>query len=244
MFPGLCSYSGTEKGYFGSPVKAGQYVAIKVSDNGCGIPSENLYRIFDPFFTTRYSQRGLGLSSVIGMLRRHRGAVMVTSSVGCGTDFTVFLSVDLFEASSVSPQGVVSADNCYGRCALIIDDDAHIREILADNIKMLGYEVYAAENANDGLEMFKTLQRKLSLVLADLFMPEMNGLELIGVIRWMNPEIPVVVCTGATSEDKILQLEKLGVSAVLEKPFSIKELETHLTRIQLKFNNRCLNAGL
>ena len=244
VFPGLCSYSGTEKGYFGPPVKAGQYVAIKVSDNGCGIPSENLYRIFDPFFTTRYAQRGLGLSSVIGMLRRHRGAVMVTSSVGCGTDFTVFLPVDLFEASSVGPQDVVSADNCYGRCALIIDDDAHVREILADNIKMLGYEVYAAENGNDGLEMFKTLQRKLSLVLADLFIPEMNGLELIGVIRWMNPEIPVVVCTGATSEDKILQLEKLGVSAVLEKPFSIKELETHLTRIQLKFNNRCLNAGL
>ena len=244
VFPGLCSYSGAEQGYFGPPVKAGQYITVKISDNGCGIPAENLYRIFDPFFTTRYSQRGLGLSSVIGMLRRHRGAVMVTSQPENGTDFAVFLPVDSFESHVEDALARPVDNNCYGRCALVIDDDEYVREVLADNIKMLGYEVHVAENGSDGLEMFKTLQRKLSLVMTDLLMPGMNGLELIGVIRWMNPEIPVIVCTGIGNDDKILQLEKLGVSAILEKPFSIKDLETHLTRIQLRFNNRTLNAGL
>lgn len=238
VFPGLCNYSGTENGFFGPPVKAGAYLAIKISDNGSGIAPENLDRIFDPFFSTRFAGRGLGLSSVIGMLRSHHGAVMVTSHPGQGTDFAIFLPVD--SPSSVNdPNHEPRAEEPPpGGYALVIDDDENVRQILADNIRMMGFEVFLAENGKEGLEIFKTQQSKLTLVLTDLVMPGMNGLELIKEIRWMNPEIPVVVCTGINSDENSPELEKLGVSAVLEKPFSYKELEKHFTRIQLKARNR------
>lgn len=237
-FPGLCNYYGSEPGYFGPPVKSGSYLAIKVSDNGTGIEPENLNRIFDPFYSTRYAGRGLGLSSVIGMLRSHRGAVMVTSHPGQGTDFAIFLPVDstanLGEGASIRHV----EESFPAGCALVIDDDENVREILADNIRMLGYEVFVAENGKEGIEVFKSQQRKLNIVLTDLVMPGMNGIEVIKEIRWMNPEIPVIVCTGIGSDEKGPELEKLGVSAVLEKPFSFKDLEKHFTRIQLKARNR------
>jgi PAS domain S-box-containing protein len=237
-FPGLCNYYGSEPGYFGPPVKPGSYLVIKVSDNGTGIEPENLNRIFDPFYSTRYAGRGLGLSSVIGMLRSHRGAVMVTSTPGHGTDFAIFLPVDA-SASMGEGNTVRHAEESYpAGCALVIDDDENVREILADNIRMLGYEVFVAENGKEGIEVFKSQQRRLNIVLTDLVMPGMNGIEVIKEIRWMNPEIPVIVCTGIGSDEKGPELEKLGVSAVLEKPFSYKDLEKHFTRIQLKARNR------
>lgn len=238
VFPGLCSYYGSEAGYFGPPVKAGNYLAIKISDNGTGIAPENLERIFDPFFSTRYAGRGLGLSAVIGMLRSHRGAVMVTSQPGLGTDFAIFLSVDSAMPVNDTGAGRPSEETVPGGYALVIDDDENVREILADNIRMLGYEVFLAESGKEGIEVFKSQQRKLDIVLTDLVMPGMNGLEVIKEIRWMNPEIPVIVCTGIGSDEKAAELEKLGVSAVLEKPFSYKDLEKHFTRIRIKTRNR------
>ena len=236
VFPGLCNYYGNENGYFGPPVKAGAYLAIKISDNGSGIPPENLERIFDPFFSTRFAGRGLGLSAVIGMLRSHHGAVMVTSQPGHGTDFAIFLPVD--SPSSVYEPTHDRRVEAPGGYALVIDDDENVRAVLADNIRLLGFEVFLAENGKEGLAIFKTQQSKLTIVLTDLVMPGMNGLELIKEIRWMNPEIPVIVCTGISSDENSPELEKLGVSAVLEKPFSYKELEKHFTRIQLKARNR------
>lgn len=238
-FPGLATYYGNEPGYFGPPIKSGSYIAVKITDNGSGIDPENLNRIFDPFFTTRYAGRGLGLSAVIGMLRSHRGAVMVTSQPGQGTDFAVLLPIDSAGSFVDAVQNRPAAEeNCSSGCALVIDDDENVREILADNIRMMGYEVILAENGKDGLNLFKNLQRKLTIVLTDLLMPGMSGLDLIKEIRWMNPEIPVIVCTGIGNDEKRPELEKLGVSAILEKPFSSRDLEKHLTRIQLKARNR------
>jgi len=237
-FPGLATYYGNEPGYFGPPIKSGSYIAIKITDNGSGIDPENLNRIFDPFFTTRYAGRGLGLSAVIGMLRSHRGAVMVTSQLGHGTDFAILLPVDSAGSFVDAAQSRPVEENFPSGCALVIDDDENVREILADNIRMMGYEVILAENGKDGLNLFKNLQRKLTIVLTDLLMPGMSGLDLIKEIRWMNPEIPVIVCTGIGNDEKRPELEKLGVSAILEKPFSSRDLEKHLTRIQLKARNR------
>lgn len=237
-FPGLCSYYGNEPGYFGPPIKAGSYMVLKIRDNGSGIEQEHLNRIFDPFFTTRFAGRGLGLSAVLGMLRSHRGAVYVTSTPGQGTEFAVFLPFDSGNLVCENNPEKQQEEKFPAGVALIIDDDLNVREILADNLKSLGYETFLASDGREGLSLFKSLHQKLSVVITDLVMPGLSGSEVIKEMRWLNPGIPLMVCTGLLIDEKRSELENLGVAAILEKPFTIRELEKHFMRIQLKFRGR------
>jgi len=231
------SFSGHESGYFGPPVTAGSHICIKVADNGCGIESSHLSRIFDPFFTTKYSGRGLGLSSVLGMLKSHRGSALVESSPGAGTRFSLFLPYDMPTADE-QPAAEAVAEPSPGRfnagTALIVDDEESVRDILSELLHELGYQTVLAENGIRGLELFKSINESLAVAIVDLTMPEMSGTELVREIRWLNPEIPVILCTGMLFDDKKRELERLGVGTFLEKPFTKGDLEKAFVKIRLK----------
>lgn len=231
------SFTGHEPGYFGPPVNAGGYICIQVLDNGCGIDSSHLLRIFDPFFTTKYSGRGLGLSSVLGMLKSHRGSALVESNNGEGTKFSLFLPYDATEVAE--PATVEVADGpsparFNAGTALIVDDEESVRDILSELLRELGYKTVLAENGARGLELFKSMNESLAVAIVDLTMPEMSGTELVREIRWLNPEIPVILCTGMLFDDKKRELERLGVGAFLEKPFTKSDLEKVFVKIKLK----------
>ncbi len=236
--PGEISYNGYETGYFGPPIPAGSYLKIQISDNGCGVDPSQLPRIFDPFFTTKYTGRGLGLSSVLGMLKGHRGSALVESDCGSGTTISLFLPYDALdnnqepvvdENSSVPFVASFNAGN-----ALVVDDEESVRDILSELLKELGYKAILAENGARGLEMFKSMNESLVVAIVDLTMPEMSGTDLIREIRWLNPEIPVILCTGMLFADKKRELEKLGVAAFLEKPFTKSDLEKTFVKMRLK----------
>lgn len=231
VFRGLERYCGSEVGYFGPPMNAGNYLAIKVTDDGSGIPAESLSKIFEPFYSTRYSNRGLGLASVLGTVRSHRGAILVHSVVGKGSEFTLMLPCQTdgvreeefltHQADEVFPAGSV----------LIVDDDVGVSEVLGDQLQTLGYEIFKAFDGVQGIELFKRLNRRLDLVVLDLSMPGKSGMEVLKELRWLNPEIPVIICTGMheISED----LSKYGVSTVLNKPFHLVDVEKALLKVHI-----------
>ncbi len=231
-------FSGSEKGYFGPPMKSGNYLMIGITDNGSGIEPELINRIFDPFFSTKFSRRGLGLSFVMGMLRGHHGAVFVDSRPLAGTEFYILLPCEASVKTSVETSEAVT-ENYLSGMVLVVDDEESVRELFSVNLRDMGYEVVSAENGLIGLEMFKQHNSKLSLVVLDLVMPEMRGDELLRKIRWLNPEIPVLICSGYISDNSRLELKKLGVSAFLEKPFiTRRDLEKVFVQIQLKVKDR------
>lgn len=235
--PGRISYNGHEPGYFGPPVVAGNYLTIQVADDGCGMDSSYLSRIFDPFFTTKFASRGLGLSSVLGMLKSHRGSALVESSPGEGTKFSLLLPYDT-PADAVSevlePRVVPVSGRFSEGTALIVDDEESVRDILSELLQDLGYKTALAESGAKGLELFKSMNESLAVAIVDLTMPGMSGTELVREIRWLNPEIPVILCTGMLFEDKKRELEKMGVAAFLEKPFTKSDLEKVFIKVKLK----------
>ncbi|MBU1106647.1 MAG: PAS domain S-box protein [Candidatus Riflebacteria bacterium] len=239
VYPGETTYNGHEIGYFGPPIRAGNYLKIQIADNGSGIEQSQLVRIFDPFFTTKYAGRGLGLSSVLGMLKGHRGSALIESQPGQGTKFALFLPLDNpSHASESEPQTETFADADTNRfsagTALIADDEESVREILSEILKDFGYKTVLAENGRKALDIFKTMNDTLSIAIIDLTMPEMSGTELIREIRWLNPEIPVLLITGMLFDDKKRELEKLGVAAFLQKPFTKADLEKVFVQVRLK----------
>lgn len=237
--PGDTSFTGGEAGYFGPPLTAGNYLRVTVADNGCGIDPSQLLRIFDPFYTTKHAGRGLGLSSVLGMLRGHRGSALVEPDNEGGTRFSIFLPYETTaETKSVSAEiPVVSPPSRFtaGKI-LVVDDEESVRDILAELLRELGYEPVLAENGAQGIELFKAMNESLAVAIIDLTMPEMSGTEVVRTIRWLNPEIPVILCTGLLLDDKKRELEKLGVAAFLEKPFTKNELEKAFVKVKLKTN--------
>jgi CheY-like chemotaxis protein len=171
------------------------------------------------------------------MLKSHRGTALVESTAGEGTKFSLFLPYDtpvadeqqVAEAIAMPSPGRFNAGT-----ALIVDDEESVRDILSELLHELGYQTVLAENGIRGLELFKSMNESLAVAIVDLTMPEMSGTELVREIRWLNPEIPVILCTGMLFDDKKRELERLGVGTFLEKPFTKSDLEKAFIKIKLK----------
>ena len=229
------SFNGAEPGYFGPPMKQGNYVQMILEDNGKGIEEENLNRIFEPFYTTSFSKRGLGLSIVLGIVRSHRGGIYVQSQPDKGSKFSLLIPCNKgnqnnnFEPKEIK---VAKESRMPVGSVLIIDDDEAISELLTTQLQMLGYETCLAQDGEQGIEKFKRLNRSLSLVILDLAMPEKTGYEVLQELKWLNPGIPVIVCSGFVdlSNDELKDLE---IAAILPKPFKFSDLEKALLKAQI-----------
>lgn len=202
--------------------RLGPYIAITVADTGIGIPPEILDRIFEPFFTTKQQSKGtgLGLSSVMGIIKSHGGFVKVSSNVGQGTQFQVFLpAVEALETPQVENPELPRGN---GELILIVDDEASIIEISKTSLETYNYRALAARNGLDAIALYAKHQTELSVVLIDMMMPYMDGLTLIRQLQQMNPQVNIITMSGLLSNEKLG--EAVGVKAFLSKPFTIKEL--------------------
>ncbi|GAB4271778.1 MAG: hypothetical protein Kow0029_09720 [Candidatus Rifleibacteriota bacterium] len=228
---GEISYDGSEPGFFGPPVKAGEYISIKVKDNGKGISAENLPRIFEPFFTTKFLNRGLGLATVLGMVRSHHWGIIVKSEESKGSEFTLLIPANCEKSDFVSRVEKKMEGFFPAGSALIIDDDDAVSDVFLAQLDSLGFETFRAIECNRGLELFKRLHRNLSLVILDLTMPGKTGYELLKELRWLNPEIPVIICTGL--DDISQELEQYGVDVILKKPFQLSDVEKAILKARI-----------
>jgi CheY-like chemotaxis protein len=209
-------------------VEAGTYVVLTVSDTGHGIPREITDRIFDPFFTTKEKGKGtgLGLATVYGIVKDHKGYISVESEVGTGTTFHIYLPVSAKTVHASAKPQILSVEGDEN--ILVVDDDRDVLNLIRDILESHGYHVMPVNNSLDSADVFKHHAANIQLVITDIVMPLMEGNELIRILRSIKPDIKVIVVSGYSDETAS---NDGMVDAFLKKPFERIELLSTVRRI-------------
>lgn len=209
--------------------KPGPYILVTVRDDGMGIPSDVSEHMFEPFFTTKKTGKnpGLGLSTVLGIVQSHGGFIRVSSQVGQGATFKVFLPASpgskpaLPEERPNLPQG-------HGELILLVDDEQGIRDSASALLNKHGYQVITASDGAEGLALFTQHRQEIRVVLADIVMPIMDGVAFVRGLRRIAPDIKVIAASGLMDDPdqsgKVHDLDQLGVRRFLTKPFTAEDL--------------------
>jgi signal transduction histidine kinase/ActR/RegA family two-component response regulator len=214
-------------------IKVGRHLELTVKDNGHGMTSQVLERIFDPYYTTKKQGKGtgLGLSVTHGIIKNHGGDISVSSQPGVGSTFSVYLPVIDDVDVEIEPAETASATNGNERI-LLIDDEAQIIDIERRILERLGYKVTSRTDSQEALEEFSARPERFDLVITDMTMPKMTGDRLARRLMDINPQIPVIMCTGfneAITEEKALAM---GIDKFVMKPV-IKDELAHAIRTVL-----------
>jgi two-component system cell cycle sensor histidine kinase/response regulator CckA len=211
---------------------SGRWVQISVADTGEGIPTADLPNIFEPFFTTKSPGEGtgLGLAQVFGIVKQHEGFIGVTSEVGVGTTFDLYLP-----ALSIAALTGIIAEEAEPKAGemeiiLVVEDDDAMREALVEMLKLMNYEALCAKDGREALEIFES-EPYIDLVLSDLVMPEMGGVALYGILKERYPDVKMVVMTGYPLAEKGKELLEQGIVAWLQKPLDSDTLARTLQRV-------------
>ena len=200
-------------------------IAIVVADTGSGISEGNLKRIFEPFFTTKFTGRGLGLSAVLGIVRGHHGALTVKSEEGRGTTFTVLLPPSLPVQGQRMDESLRSEPGWRGTGkVLLADDEDSIRYVGQLLLHNLGFEVELAASGQEALDRFRAAPTQYTLVLLDLTMPGLSGVEVFTAIRKLHPEQRVLLMSGFSPEEAHEMMGDDFPNAFLPKPFGVDAL--------------------
>jgi CheY-like chemotaxis protein len=209
----------------------GGYVQMSISDTGNGITEDLQQKIFEPFFTTKERGKGtgLGLSMVYGTLKEHHGNITVHSKLGVGSTFTVYLPVSR-EALATAPDEIaIPMDG--NETILFVDDESHIVSAAEDTLNDHGYKVIASTDPVKALDLFTQHREDISLVITDIVMPQLDGIELIRRIRSLEPDVKIIAISGYKKhvEDKKGVENKERVS-FLQKPFEVRDLLAAIRR--------------
>ena len=198
-----------------------RYTVLSVTDSGHGIPPEILGRIFDPFFTTKGTGKGsgLGLSTVVGILRSHGGFITVYSEPGHGTVFRAYLPAAGESALSATQQTPPPMPLGRGELVLVVDDEVAIREATREILEQHQYRVLTAADGREGLDVFLRERENVRLVLTDLMMPVMSGIALVRALRTLEPNVKIIAASGLDDDGKRTELAALGISEILVKPY-------------------------
>jgi PAS domain S-box-containing protein len=206
--------------------KPGPYIVVKVADTGHGIPPAIINRIFDPFFTTKAIGKGtgLGLSTVVGIVKSHGGFITVYSEPGRGTVFNVYLPASR-ETPPVPPDTLKAAAPAgHNELILVVDDEALICETIRHTLQRQNYRVLTAVNGEEAIRLFVQHHGAVQLVVTDVMMPVMGGVELIQSLRVLQPGIRIVASSGLDQEERRAELVAAGIKEILGKPYAPAQL--------------------
>ena len=210
----------------GAALAPGVYVVISVTDTGCGMPRETQDRVFDPFFSTKGERgHGLGLSTCWGLIQQAGGTMTVYSEEGVGTTFKLFLPHDADVQAAPADEG---PDNAGGGTVLLVEDQEALRAVVSGLLRRAGYRVLEAAGGAEALAHIDQQGATVDLLLSDLSMPGMSGIELAGVVRARLPRARVLLMSGMA--DRSLDPTKLGFAHFRSKPFTPSALLTAVTR--------------
>jgi len=205
------------------PTNGNDYAKLSITDNGNGIEEKYLQRIFEPFFTTKEQGKGtgLGLAMVFGVIQSHHGIIDVESTVNGGTRFDIYLPLKQKVISKFDLNRPAEVLHGNGETILIADDEKQVRDILSKLLTSLGYQVLLAEDGNKAVELFKTHQHDISLLILDVIMPDMGGIEAAAKIRILKPSVPVLYATGYDKNNVLAGALKESGNQLIGKPYSV-----------------------
>lgn len=201
----------------------GSYIVLEAVDSGVGMDAVTMSRAFDPFFSTKPQGRGLGLASVLGIVRSHDGSVGVSTSPGLGTTVTVLFPHYKVAAPKVVPQHRHRSAAGNGTI-LVVDDEEYLRVLSARMLTHLGYKVYLADGGMAALEICKHRGHELDCVLLDLVMPEMDGSEVHAEMQKRFPHLKVLLTSGYHEVEISRRFAGRGLAGFLQKPYALEEL--------------------
>lgn len=216
-------------------LKEGRYVRISIEDQGIGIPEEHLQKIFDPYFTTKARGSGLGLATSYSIVRRHGGHIEVASKLGVGTTFHVYLAAAdapasfsrSIETTEVTPRG-------SGRI-LLMDDEEMVRDVAAEMLRELGYEVTVSPDGSDMVARYREAlgaSQPYDAVIMDLTVPGgVGGVDAMAMLLAIDPTVRAVVSSGYSNDPVMGEFRRYGFAGVVAKPYQLKSLSDTLERV-------------
>jgi PAS domain S-box-containing protein len=211
-------------GVLGSEIPEGPHVSLEVADTGCGMSGETQARMFEPFFTTKFTGRGLGLAAVLGIVRGHHGAILVTSEPGRGTRVeALFPPTTLPAVTSQVPRPVPPAWRGEGTI-LVVDDEASIRTGASQFLEHAGFTVLTAADGHEAVAVFREHAETVRAVLLDLAMPNMDGATTACALRQIRPDVRLILSSGYTAEEATRHFTDRDLAGFLQKPYALKAL--------------------
>ena len=216
----------------------GLYVLVKVTDTGTGMGSEVLDRIFDPFFTTKELGKGtgLGLATSQGIVKSHGGFIMVSSELGVGSKFSIFLPTTQSSetVSSTSTTNTPAAELGHGRTVLLVDDETLVMQMASTVLEAAGYRVLTAPDGSAAITLFQRHHHEISAVLLDIMMPGLSGLQTLDELRKIDSQVAVIACSGLRTAQREAEVFGHGAKAFLSKPYSDDQLLQTLDALLLR----------
>jgi PAS domain S-box-containing protein len=207
-------------------LKAGPHLQMSITDTGCGMNRETASRIFEPFFTTKGPNEGsgLGLAVVHGIVRSHHGAIIVRSEPNVGTTFDLYFPEYLGTEVSPLERPLGQAPQGRSEHVLFVDDDESLARLGAKVLKKFGYVVSAFSSSKEALAALRATPDDFDLVVSDLAMPEMSGLDLAREIRRLRPNLPIILTSGFVDQAVQEIIQTIGIQQVLPKPVRVETL--------------------
>ena len=219
------------------PLPAGDYVALRIRDSGCGILPEHLPNIFDPFYTTKAHGTGIGLATSYSIIKRHHGYISVESEPGSWTEFTLYLpkSKTVRAGGSTAALAGPAAGKKFSGSILIMDDDQMILKATGGLLRASGYDVDTAQDGAEAIEkIVKSLldKRPYDLVIFDLVIPGgMGGLKAVKKLTEMNTGIRAIVSSGYSNDEVLVNYGAYGFHGIVIKPYNMEELFSEVHRV-------------
>lgn len=204
----------------------GQYAYIKVQDNGCGMDEATQARLFESFFSTKFTGRGLGMAAVLGIVHGHRAVITLDSEPGIGSTFRIMFRTEVSMNQSLSTPNTTQDSVLLPseHTILVIDDDDAVRSVTTDILRRLNHEVLTAHDGLEGIRVYTEHQNLVDIVLLDLSMPQMGGVECYEKLVEVNENVRVIIMSGFTEEDTSMRFSGDRPIEYLQKPFSTKGL--------------------
>ncbi len=209
--------------FFAEELEPGAYLYLKVRDTGIGMSDEQVARIFDPFYSDKGSSKGLGLASLSGIVRQHRGCIRVQSRRGEGSEFIVYFPI-VAVSDAVQPSSTASATNRQERGkVLLADDDPRIRSLMVSILESDHYTIISAEDGKEALALWREHQGDFDVLVLDCTMPKMSGTEVYSQIRSEGVMTPAVLVSGYRQEQVARNIENDPNARFIKKPFNVDD---------------------